>query len=160
MSSEKPLEFSHRVTGNKATQFVPIFLWIKIKSPYMVAWAVRNLFFYHHWSVNLASVLFSCMFNHNVFSVTGGSQSLTIVFGWNVVIKYVFLALVVRAWIKKHSSLNKFPACLISQAGRISFDLLLCLWRFKIPRNARWRVRRRLFGCQVYYGQCQVSSWR
>jgi len=48
------------------------------------------------------------------FSVTGGSQSLTVVFGWSVVIKYVLLELVMLNFIKR------FPACLISQAGRKS----------------------------------------
>ena len=107
--------------GNKATQFVSNSLWIKSTSS-TVTWAVRNLFFYHHWSVNLSQAsLFSCMFAHDVmpFSVTGGSQSLTIVFGWNVVIKYVFLG---HLSCFQSLSLNKFSAWSISQASRISFD--------------------------------------
>ena len=118
------LRGSHLVTGggNKATQFVSNSLWIKSTSYRVLFWTVRNLFFYHHWSVNLPQAsLFSCMFVHNVmpFSVTGGSQSLTIVFGWNVVIKYVFLG---HLSCFQSLSLNKFSAWSISQASRISFD--------------------------------------
>jgi len=52
------------------------------------------------------------------FSVTGGSQSLTVVFGWSVVIKYVLLELVML------NPIERFPACLISQAGRKSVGLI------------------------------------
>ena len=45
--------------GNKATQFVSNSLWIKSTSYRVLLWAVRNLFFYHHWSVNFSQASLS-----------------------------------------------------------------------------------------------------
>ncbi|KAL9714381.1 glycerophosphoinositol permease [Leucoagaricus gongylophorus] len=61
----------------------------------------------------------TCMFIHNAFSVTGGSQSLAVVFGWSVVIKYVFPELVVLDFVEQ------FTACSISRAGTLGGAFIL-----------------------------------
>jgi len=99
-------------------------------------------------------VFFSYSWFIMALSVTGGSQSLTVVFGWSVVIKYVLSALYMLNFTEQ------FLVCLISQAshksvGPIGVSHVSC--RF---RNARWSFHPWLSGSQVYYGRCEIAIWK
>lgn len=127
---------------NTAIPFVPSF------STYLVAEVLEQFGIYSSTIVDrqVLQVFQTCMFIHNAFSVTGGSQSLAVVFGWSVVIKYVFPELVVLDFVEQ------FTACSISRAGHILLGQPVSLISH-VVRNAWWCLYPRLSGSQVHHGQ-------
>lgn len=69
-----------------------------------------------------------------VDSITGGTDSLYVIFGWNIIIKYVAL---------------DFTMC---------GDLQRCIQPVLHPGNVDWCVRGRLVRSEIYYGELFLAQ--